>query len=99
MKIFEFLSFLDLDCDRFSFTKTVKDFSCMEMSAKSFNKSFDIVQGMKMNNDLFIVLGLLDFMRNGVKLIAERVFKIVNKFEIRIFINVSNDKTVLNDFV
>ncbi len=98
MKIFECLSFLDLDCDRFSFAKTVKDFSCMEMPAKSFNKGFDIVQGMKMNNDLLIVLGLLNFMRNGIKLISERIFKIVNKLEIRIFINVSNDKTVLNDF-
>lgn len=71
----------------------------MEMSAKSFDKGFDIIQGMKMNIDLFIVLGLLNFMRNGIKLIAERVFKIVNKFGIRIFINVSNDKTVLNDFI
>jgi hypothetical protein len=70
----------------------------MKMPAKSFNKGFDIVQGMKMNNDLFIVLGLLNFMRNGIKPIAKRVFKIVNKLEIRIFINVSNDKTVLNEF-
>ena len=99
MKIFDFLSFLDLYCDRFSLAKTVKDFSCMEMSAKSFDKGFDIFQGMKMNNDLFIFLALLNFMRNGIKLIAQRVFKIVNKLGIRILINVSNDKTVLNDFV
>jgi hypothetical protein len=51
------------------------------------------------NDDLFIVLGLLNFMRNVIKFISQRVFKIMNKLGIRFFINVSDQNTVLNNFV
>lgn len=32
MEIFDFLSFLDLDSDGFSFSKSMEYFSCVEMS-------------------------------------------------------------------